>query len=150
MEDFENYKKQHSTFLLSSLMNNIKNKKIDIFISGQGGDEILSNYVKEGNFFNNLKQQFPWDNFYNGKNRLYIDQFEYIGGCYGIEVRYPFLDKKFVQEFLNLSKDLKNKKYKSVISEYLHINGLSVNSEKVGMGCKFNNMGVYNFIPYWI
>ena len=146
MEDFEKYKNENATFMLSSLMHTIKKKSIDIFISGQGGDEILSNYYKNNNFFYDLKKQFPWNNFFDGKNRLYVDQLEYVGGCYGIEVRYPFLDKKFIQEFLFLSKDLKNKKYKSVISEYLNINGLSVNKTKVGMGCSYGKKKIENFI----
>jgi len=30
----------------------------------------------------------------------YLAKEEYVGGAYGIESRYPFLDKKVVQEFL--------------------------------------------------
>ena len=42
-----------------------------------------------------------------------------VAGLYGMEGRYPFLDLKVIQEFLNLSSDLKNQKYKSCISEFL-------------------------------
>ena len=133
MEDFKNYKINNSFFMISRLMSTIKHDGFNIFISGQGGDEILSNYVKDTSFFYNLKHQFPWDNFYDGKNRNYIDGLEYIGGCYGIEVRYPFLDKFFVQEFLNLSHKLKTEKYKSVICEYL--GDLSTSIKKIGLAC---------------
>ena len=49
---------------------------------------------------------------------------EYVGGAYGIETRYPFLDKKVVQEFLNLDVSLKNTHYKSAIYEYLTRNDI--------------------------
>lgn len=140
MEDFENYKSNNTFFMISRLMSTIKHDGFNIFISGQGGDEILSNYVKDTSFFNDLKHQFPWNNFYDGKNRNYIDGLEYIGGCYGIEVRYPFLDKFFVQEFLNLTHHLKTEKYKSVICEYL--GDLSTSIKKIGLAC--SKHGVYN------
>lgn len=135
MEDFKNHKQHNSVFMLSKLMSTVKRGGHNVFISGQGGDEITSNYVKDTSFFYNLKQQFPWNNFYGGKNRYFIDELEYVGGCHGIEVRYPYLDKFFVQEFLNLSHKLKTAKYKSVISEYLHINKLNTNDVKTGMSC---------------
>ena len=50
-----------------------------------------------------------------------IKRDEYIGGYYGIETRYPFLDKDVVQEFLWLSHDLKNKNYKAPLKKYLEI-----------------------------
>ena len=135
MEDFENHNNNDASSIrmLSRLMTTIKRDGLNIFISGQGGDEITSNYVKNTSFFYDLKHQFPWNNFYEGKNRMYIDQLEYVGGVYGIEVRYPFLDKFFVQEFLNLSHSLKTEKYKSVIREYL--GDLSTNIKKVGLSC---------------
>lgn len=46
-----------------------------------------------------------------------------MAGAYGIEARYPFLDRALVQEFLSLSSKLKNWKYKSVLRYYLEING---------------------------
>ena len=48
----------------------------------------------------------------------YIAKEEYVSGMYGLEARYPFLDKKVVQEFLWLDSDLKNKYYKSVLHNY--------------------------------
>lgn len=132
MERYEKYKDETSTFMISKLLRKVKSDGFNIFISGQGGDEIVSNYVESGIFFKDLKAQFPWKNFYSGDNRLFIDQFEYIGGVYGVEVRYPFLDRRFVQEFLNLTLDLKNKFYKSVISEYLQQNNMPAKEQKVG------------------
>ena len=101
-----------------------------IYISGQGADEIISDYGMNGNkiyghstfggkFPTNLKSVFPWRNFFKGTQELYISKEEYVAGSFGIESRYPFLDLDLVQEYLNLSTDLKNKKYKHVIHEYL-------------------------------
>jgi asparagine synthase (glutamine-hydrolysing) len=133
MEEYEYYKEEPSTLMLSKMLRTIKRDGFNIVISGQGGDEIISNYIEDGCFFTDLELQFPWDNFFNGENRLLIDQFEYIGGVYGLEVRYPFLDKVFVQEFLNLTKELKNKFYKSVITEYLNKAKMPTKAVKVGM-----------------
>ena len=43
---------------------------------------------------------------------------EFTSGIFGIETRYPFLDKFVVQEFLNLSVNLKNKMYKAPLADY--------------------------------
>lgn len=101
-----------------------------IYMSGQGADEIISDYGMHGNkiyghstfggrFPSDLKSVFPWRNFFKGTQQLYISKEEYVAGSFGIESRYPFLDLDLVQEYLNLSADLKNKKYKHVIHEYL-------------------------------
>ena len=46
-----------------------------------------------------------------------------MAGCYGIETRYPYLDRDLVQEFLWLTPELKNKHYKAPIHEYFKRNG---------------------------
>lgn len=134
MEEFNYFYNENSMCQISNMLRNIKNDDINIFITGQGADELMTNY-KDYNFYENynLKQNFPWLNFYEGKNRKFIDEFEYIGGVYGIEVRYPFLDKFFVQEFLNLTNSLKLK-YKSVLTEFLTKYKFPYSSKKVGMG----------------
>ena len=66
-----------------------------------------------------LNDIFPWHSFYDGTQIQYLNKEEYVAGAYGIETRYPFLDTQLVQEFLWLSSDLKNKKYKAPIAEYL-------------------------------
>lgn len=101
-----------------------------IYISGQGADEIISDYGMNGNkiyshssfggrFPNNLSDVFPWRSFFKGTQELYLAKEEYVAGSFGIETRYPFLDVDLVQEYLNLSVEIKNKKYKHVIHEYL-------------------------------
>ena len=104
-----------------------------IILSGQGADEIFSDYGFRGKKFykhsnfgglfpENLAEIFPWNSFYKSSMESYLLKDEYIGGLYGIEVRYPFLDRFVVQELLNLKAELKNSNYKSVLYEYLIAN----------------------------
>ncbi len=86
-----------------------------------------------GLFPADLNGFFPWHSFWDGTQIQYLAKEEYIAGHYGIETRYPFLDKDLVQEFLWLSADLKNSKYKSALDEYLKVNGFPYQpSEKRG------------------
>ena len=137
MEEYEYYLSVdgRSTLMLSKMLRTAKRHGYNIYIAGQGVDEIISNYEDPGDppFFTNLQLQFPWKNFFNGLNREFIDQYEYIGGAYGVEVRYPFLDKVFIQEFLHLTKEMKNKFYKSVVTEYLNRNNMPAKNTKVGL-----------------
>jgi asparagine synthetase B (glutamine-hydrolysing) len=120
-----------------------------IYLSGCGADEIISDYgfngVKHqghstigGYFPENLKDVFPWKNFFDNTQRAYLMKEEMVSGASGIEGRYPFLDKYVVQEFLWLSNDLKNKNYKSVIHNYFVENNYPFeNNIKVGFNCGF-------------
>jgi asparagine synthase (glutamine-hydrolysing) len=115
-------------------ISNLANKEgYRIYLSGQGADEIISNYgwngykiyphSQFGGYFpEDLSDIFPWESFYEGTQIDYINKEECVAGTYGIETRYPFLDVKLVQEFLWLTQDLKNRRYKSVIAEYLDVN----------------------------
>lgn len=101
-----------------------------ITLSGMGGDEIFSDYGYGGRriyqhsnfgglFPDDISSIFPWNSFYESTMKSYLMKEEYVGGSYGVETRYPFLDRKVVQEFLWLTSTLKNFKYKSVLNEYL-------------------------------
>jgi asparagine synthetase B (glutamine-hydrolysing) len=94
-----------------------------VCLSGQGGDEIISDYALfpnqsefKGVFPNKL---YEWKNFRKGMQEEYLNELEEIAVLYGIEVRYPFLDVNLVQEFLWLSTELKNRNYKAPLYEYL-------------------------------
>lgn len=94
-----------------------------VMLSGQGADEILSDYAlfKDQSEF---KGTFPeklskWKNFDGSCQESYLIKEEYAAGVYNIETRYPFLDKKLVQEFLWLTTELKNSAYKAPLKEYL-------------------------------
>ena len=118
---------------LSLICDRASKEGYKIHLSGMGADEIFSDYAFNGQpllphsnfgglFPDDLNSIFPWNNFYDGSMDAYITKEEYVGGAYGIETRYPFLDKYVVQEFLNLDKNLKNSNYKSVLYEYLKFN----------------------------
>lgn len=102
-----------------------------ILLSGMGADEIFSDYGFGGEkkynhsnfgglFPEDLSEIFPWPSFFNSSMESYLAKEEYVAGSYGIESRYPFLDKDVVQEFLWLSVKLKNLNYKSVLHAYLN------------------------------
>ena len=102
------------------------NKNIKIVASAQGGDEIFFNNQKytfdkpnPEKFGDNLSTLFPWQNFYYGAQMSYLAKEESVGGSYGLETRYPLLDKYVVQEYLNLLPKLKNQFYKSPITNFL-------------------------------
>ena len=94
---------------------------VKVLFSGIGADEIMARnqyyscgYGNVDVFPDNLSSVFPWPNFFNGSMENYLKGDEYIGGCFSFETRYPFCDKDVVQEFLWLSKELKNEYKKSI------------------------------------
>lgn len=115
-----------------------------ILLSGQGADEIFSDYgfggVKKYNHSNfgglfpqDLNTIFPWPSFFNSSMESYLAKEEYVAGSYGIESRYPFLDLQVIQEFLWLKPELKNLHYKSVLYYYLTKNNFPfTENEKIG------------------
>jgi asparagine synthase (glutamine-hydrolysing) len=125
-------------------------ESIKIYISGQGADEILSDYgfggksiyghsTISGHFPNDLRNCFPWNNFYNGTQKSYLGKEENVAGACGIESRYPFLDFQLVQEFLWLKSELKNRNYKSPIYNFLRNNNFPFDPNvKIGFSCDKN------------
>ena len=123
-----------------------------IYLSGQGADEIFSDYGIFGHkimgdqqstfggiYPNDLSPYFPWKNFFDGTMEMYIAKEEYVAGSFGIETRYPFLDIDVVQEFLWLTPELKNKSYKSVVGEYLLKNKFPIDvNKKIGFQANRN------------
>ena len=94
-----------------------------IQLSGQGADEIISDYYHpstnskrstiKGNWSNVRK---PWPNFYGRWNKINLGVTERIAGANGIETRYPFLDYNVVQSYLFLPAELKSIAYKAPIN----------------------------------
>lgn len=110
-----------------------------VYISGQGSDEILSDYGHAGRvapgflhstiggyFPPDLSTVYPWENFFGGTQEEFLAKDENVGGTYGLECRYPFLDFDLVQEFLWLKNDLKNANYKSPIFHVLTKRGFPI------------------------
>ncbi len=94
-----------------------------VYLSGQGGDEIISDYALYPNQ-STFKGKYPeklyeWSNFRGNMQMEYLNEIEDIARLYEIEVRYPFLDINLVQEFLWLKPGLKNERYKAPLYEYL-------------------------------
>jgi len=125
-----NIKEDKASNGLSHICSLAKEEGYKIYLSGQGADEIISDYGFQGRkiynhsnfgglFPNNLENIFPWEGFFKGTQVRYLNKEEYVAGSHGVETRYPFLDTKLVQEFLWLSPELKNKQYKSSIDAYL-------------------------------
>jgi asparagine synthetase B (glutamine-hydrolysing) len=112
-----------STYAMAVIMREAKKEGRRIYLSGQGADEILSDYAPwkdqsdlRGVFPADLK---PWRNFYGHCQEAYLAKEEHVGGAFSIETRYPFLDPNVVQEFLALSPEAKNAHYKAPLRHYL-------------------------------
>jgi asparagine synthetase B (glutamine-hydrolysing) len=134
----------HGAGSLSFICDKAINDGNKVYLSGSGADEIFSDYgfngVKKyqhsnfGGFFpEDLSTIFPWASFYGSSQETYIAKEEHVAGSFGIETRYPYLDKYVVQEFLSLTSTLKNSKYKSVLYNYLTQNNYPFcENEKIG------------------
>ena len=129
---------------LSMVCNLAQQQGYKIYLSGMGADEIFSDYGFAGTkiyphsnfgglFPDDLTTMFPWNSFYGSSMESYLAKEEYVAGAYGIEARYPYLDRDVVQEFLWLTPELKNSKYKSVLHNYLMNNKYPfVPNKKIG------------------
>ena len=129
---------------LSLVCTHAINDNRKLYLSGLGADEIFSDYgfggIKKtqhsnfgGLFPKDLSTIFPWNSFYHSSMESYLAKEEYVSGMHGVETRYPFLDKKVVQEFLWLDHNLKNSQYKSVLDNYFIENNYPFNrGEKKG------------------
>jgi asparagine synthase (glutamine-hydrolysing) len=117
------------SYNFATICRKAKRKNCKICLSGSGADEIISDYGFNGEKFfphsnfgglfpDDLSSIFPWSSFYGSTLESYIAKEEYVGGSFGIEMRYPFLDKDVVQEYLWLHQDIKNKAYKAPIAHY--------------------------------
>ena len=128
----------------SNLSRKAKRDNRKIHLSGMGGDEIFSDYGFGGEskyqhsnfgglFPKDLTTIFPWPSFYGSTMESYLAKEEYVGGAYGLESRYPFLDKDVVQEFLSLDVKLKNNYYKNVLHHYFVENNFPFDEgQKIG------------------
>jgi len=134
-----------------------------IYLSGQGADEIISDYAMKGKsvysnsnfngvFPENLNEIFPkhpndksceWYSFYNYTQKSYLGKEEIISGLYGIEGRYPYLDKNLVQEYLNLGTELKNSNYKAPMKYLFDKLKYPYKEEKIGFNLNLKDHAVY-------
>ena len=150
------YKEDKAANGLSEICRKASMSDYKIMLSGQGPDEIFSDYGFLGNKFNSnssfggnfpekLDDIFPWPNFFKNTMELYLMKEEMVAGSYGIETRYPFLDLQVVQEFLWLDQKLKNKIYKSPITNYLLDNSYPFHEKKIGLNI-YKNVNLFDKI----
>ncbi len=140
---------------LGLICSEAKKRNNKIYLSGQGADEILSDYrmhgkgltghsTIDGHFPEDLGAIFPWHNFYKGAQEFYIAKEEHVAGAYGIEARYPFLDPHLVQEFLFLSPRIKNLSYKYPLQAFFEKYDFPyAQGEKVGFIPRKKNLNDY-------
>ncbi|CAE7764740.1 unnamed protein product [Symbiodinium sp. CCMP2592] len=119
---------------LSAIFRRCRQAGILVYLSGAGADEVISDYgfagVKYfphssfgGLFPEELASIFPWRSVFLGTQRDYLMKEEVVAGSHGIEARYPFLDKRVVQEFLWLTHTVKNALYKRPVHDFLSAAG---------------------------
>ena len=106
-------------------------KKIgkSVILSGNGGDEMYSDYgfnKKQfglnsyfgGYFPSDLSVAWPWHDYSQRQSSL-VSRIDLLGGYYGIQHMEPLLDVGLVQAWLNTTAELKNKRYKHWMFEYM-------------------------------
>jgi len=109
-------------------VNNMIPKGKRIIIGGDGGDDIYSDYGYHGqrmrrqsrfggHFPGDLDAVWPWtrDNVFTP----YHNRTEIVGGYHGIEYRCPLMSTALIQAWLNTTQELKNKKYKGWMAQYM-------------------------------
>jgi len=118
-----------------------------VMLMGNGSDDIFCNYHNKSKvspfefdmFPDDLIKIFPWINFYGGLHRSLINGWEINALSCGQELRSVYLDKKLVQEWLNLSASLKNKEHKHFLKEYLRNRNIKLPKKITG----FNSQSRY-------
>lgn len=118
-------------------------KGFKVCLSGQGADELYSDYgysgvpVAQHSSFsgvwpNNIARLFPWPSFYGSSMATYLLKEEFILGSFGIESRYPFLDRDLTLYSLRLPKALRETSYKYPLQEYLRSYDFPATTKKYG------------------
>lgn len=114
-----------------------KSMDCNTLIAGCGSDEIIGgDYGGIKKYPSNLEEIFPWPNFFDYGMSSYLTMFSYVTDFYDINVKYPFLDKEVVQEFLFLSAENKNQCYKSPLSYFMSFYQYPFQNHKVGFDAK--------------
>jgi asparagine synthase (glutamine-hydrolysing) len=121
-----------ATYALCQICAEARAAGLRVNISGQGADEIISDYDPKRVF--SMKQALS-KNFYEGRQAMFLSKEEHVAGAFGIETRYPFLDRDLVQEYLWLSPALKNECYKAPLAHYMTANSYPfIAGQKLGFG----------------
>jgi len=125
---------------LAQICEEASNRGLRVSISGQGADETMTDYSRKRVF--DIVQTLG-GHFFVGHQKRFLSKEEHVAGAYGIETRYPYLDREVVQEFLWLTPELKNAHFKAPLHEYLSRNHYPfIPGEKLGFG-----MGIQKGLP---
>ena len=114
--------------------------KIAKFAKEQLGKHIiLTGNVSDGPYYNNdsafkfpnkLEDIFPWPDFDQNRTLKLCKLWDLAAYKNGVDYRFCFADRVLMQEFLNLSPELKNVKYKYHISVVLEQRGFDLSQFK--------------------
>ena len=97
-------------------------------LTGDGGDDIYSDYGFHGHrmrkhsrfgghFPDVLANVWPWHE--NNVFQDFHNRTEAVGGHWGIEMRCPMMSVALVQAWLNTTAQLKNRKHKGWMAQYM-------------------------------
>jgi len=137
------------TTLYKSISKYVRKTGNLVILSGNEMDGVCENYRNKerrssqtenqfGKFPENLSTIFPWFHFEENTVRRICDDWETSFLFHGIEGRNCFLDKRLIQEFLWLTPNLKNIRYKNFIKTYLEERGLRIPNKQVGLRAHYN------------
>lgn len=112
-------------------------------LSGNGGDEMYSDYGFHGRQLANhslfggyfpalLDVIWPWHEYTHRQSQL-VSRIDLLAGYFGIQHKEPLLDVNVVQAWLNTTQDLKNKRYKNWMYEYMKDHDYPI-SENIKIG----------------
>lgn len=121
------------------------NNKWNVNLTGNGGDDIFSDYSNVGKrlewrsafsgvFPKDLNTIWPYIMKSNGSTFMHVPPVDYINGLFGIDTRHPLLDINLLQNFLNLKVELKNNVYKNWMHFYMREANFPFKYEKVSIG----------------
>ena len=128
---------------LSRIADFSKKLGYNVFISGSGGDELMTDYGFSGKKFyfhsefggyfpDKLLDIFPWKKFFYDTLRSYLEKEEFVLGIYGMEGRYPYLNWTLNEIAINESGSLRNNNYKNLQTLFFQKYNYPYTSEKVG------------------
>jgi len=131
----------HARALISILSNHFLPNKQKICISGIGGDELYDDYSLDkvtfgrvgkinGSWPKDLRLIYPWFNYEFTRLNNQLHRSDTICGHFGIEARYPLLDQRLFQSFLNTTVELKNSGHKHWLVTYMKENKYPFQLEK--------------------
>ena len=88
-----------------------------------------------GHFPKDLSTVWPW--IENNVFEKFHNRTEIVGGYYGMEYRCPFMSNNLIQAWLNTTQELKNKKHKGWMAQYMDDHNYPyADLDKLGPGYK--------------